>query len=242
MSAPHWLVLFGLVLAGWAALYLMVMGQAAPQDGTGQGGAGLRAHAAMGADAAGFAGLWAMWGLMSAAMMLPTALPALATFDDLPGTRSDFTRLVAGYLAVWIGFSALAAGAQLGLVPAGLLDAAGASASRALSGGLLMIAGAYQFSALKRACLSKCRAPLAFFMAHWDEGPWRMGLRLGVVCLGCCWALMALAFVGGIMSLGFMALATVLMVIEKLPDLGAWLTRPLGFALLGAGAAVLAGL
>lgn len=236
MNAPHWLALFALVLAGWTALFLMAMGQAVAPEG-----ADLRTHAAMGADAAGLAGLWAMWGLMSAAMMLPTALPALATFDDLPGTGTDFARFAAGYLAVWIGFSALAAAAQLGLASAGVLDAAGASLSRTLSGGLLMAAGAYQFTALKAACLSKCRAPFAFFMIHWDEGPWRMGLRLGAVCLGCCWALMALAFVGGVMSLGFMALATVLMVFEKLPGPGAWLTRPLGYALLGGGAAVLAG-
>jgi len=104
-----------------------------------------------------------------------------------------------------------------------------------MSGGLLMLAGAYQFSALKAACLAKCRAPLTFFMQHWEEGAWRNGLRLGLVCLGCCWALMALAFVGGVMNLAFMGLATAIMVIEKLPDLGRWLTRPLGGVLLAGG-------
>ena len=98
-----------------------------------------------------------------------------------------------------------------------------------------MLAGAYQFSPLKAACLAKCRAPLGFFMQHWDEGAWRNGLRLGLVCLGCCWALMALAFVGGVMNLAFMGLATAIMVIEKLPDLGRWLTRPLGGLLMMGG-------
>jgi predicted metal-binding membrane protein len=78
-----------------------------------------------------------------------------------------------------------------------------------------------------------------FFMAHWDEGAWRNGIRLGFVCLGCCWALMALAFVGGVMNLAFMGLATVIMVLEKLPDIGAWLTRPLGAGLLAASVWVL---
>ena len=117
-------------------------------------------------------------------------------------------------------------------VSSALMERAPGSLWRAL----LALAGAYQFSPAKEACLSKCRRPLAFFMAHWDEGPLRNGLRLGLVCLGCCWALMALAFVGGVMNLAFMGLATVIMGLEKLPDIGRWLTRPLGVALLaGAG-------
>jgi predicted metal-binding membrane protein len=173
--------------------------------------------------------------LLSAAMMLPTALPALATFDDLPSTQGDFGRLVGGYLAVWLVFSAVAAVAQMGLWQLGLVDQTGLSVNTWLSGGLLILAGAYQFSAFKAACVSKCRAPFAFFMQHWPEGPWRMGLRLGAVCLGCCWALMLLAFVGGVMSLAFMGLATLLMVFEKLPQIGERLTLPLGLALIGAG-------
>ena len=81
-----------------------------------------------------------------------------------------------------------------------------------------------------------------FFMQHWASGPWRMGLRLGAVCLGCCWALMLLAFVGGVMSLAFMGLATVMMVLEKLPQLGDRLTRPLGITLIGAGVLIGAGI
>jgi predicted metal-binding membrane protein len=103
-----------------------------------------------------------------------------------------------------------------------------------LTAGLLLFAGLYQFSSLKEACLSKCRQPLTFFMAHWDEGPWRNGLRLGAVCLGCCWALMALAFVGGVMNVAFMGLAALIMVLEKLPEIGRWVTRPLGVVLIAA--------
>jgi predicted metal-binding membrane protein len=76
-------------------------------------------------------------------------------------------------------------------------------------------------------------------MQYWDEGALRNGVRLGLVCLGCCWALMLLAFVGGVMNLAFMGLATVIMILEKLPDIGRWLTRPLGVGLLAASAWVL---
>ncbi|WP_372887172.1 DUF2182 domain-containing protein, partial [Shimia sp.] len=185
-------------------------------------------------DAAGFLRVLMMWGLMSAAMMAPTALPAFATYDDLahsaPGTR--FSRLVAGYLAVWLGFSVLAAALQMLLFRHELVSVFGDSRSGLLSAVLLAVAGGYQFSPVKEACLSKCRMPLTFFIQHWDEGAWRNGLRLGLVCLGCCWALMLLAFVGGVMNIAFMGLATLIMVLEKLPEIGRWVTRPLGAALL----------
>ena len=83
--------------------------------------------------------------------------------------------------------------------------------------------------------MSKCRMPMTFFMQHWDEGPLRNGLRLGLVCLGCCWALMLLGFVGGVMNVAFMGLATLIMVFEKLPDLGRYVTKPLGWLLIAAG-------
>ncbi len=242
MTAPHWLGLFGLVLAGWMALYLMAIPAELRSLSRIYGSDFWADLCRVTPDGAGLVKLWGMWALMSAAMMLPTALPAFATFDDLPTSRRDFAALAGGYLAIWLGFSAVAALAQMALWQAGLVDQTGLSLSRILSAALLIGAGAYQFTALKNACVSKCRAPMAFFMDHWASGAWRMGLRLGAVCLGCCWALMALAFVGGVMSLAFMGLATLLMVFEKLPQLGDRLTRPLGFGLIGAGALVLAGI
>lgn len=230
MAAPHWIAFFALILAAWALLAAMAL----PAGGS---AASLWAEICRASAAGtGLVGLWAMWALMGAGMMAPTAFPALATYEELSHTgQTRFAQLLAGYLAVWLGFALLAAAAQLMLAQAGLLDARGASRAPLLTGALLVLAGLYQFSPMKEACLAKCRAPLTFFLQHWAEGPWRMGLRLGAVCLGCCWALMALAFVGGAMSLGFMALAMVLMTLEKLPDIGGWLTRPLGAALLAAG-------
>jgi predicted metal-binding membrane protein len=237
MGSVQWIALFALILAAWGALYAMAL----PAD--------LRAASRLyGADflgslcnvapgAAGWPVLFAMWALMAGAMMAPTALPAFATYEDLghAGARARLAPLVAGYLAVWLGFAAAAAGAQVALAGAGLVDALGQSRSALFSGALLIGAGAYQFSAVKAACLARCRHPLTFFMAHWDEGPWRNGLRLGLVCLGCCWALMTLAFVGGTMNLAFMGLATVLMALEKLSRLGRFVSAPLGVILILAG-------
>ncbi|MFC6687526.1 DUF2182 domain-containing protein [Jhaorihella thermophila] len=236
MAAPHWLALFGVILAAWGILYMMAVPADLRDAANIYGAEFWRDLCTLTPDAAGFGRMVLMWVLMSAAMMAPTVLPALATYDDLghSGAQTSMWRLIGGYLAVWIGYSLLAAGAQMALFRAGLLDPLGRSASALLSAALLGVAGLYQFSALKEACLSKCRMPLTFFMQHWDEGPWRNGLRLGLVCLGCCWALMALAFVGGVMNLAFMGLATMLMVLEKLPEIGRWITRPLGAALLGA--------
>jgi predicted metal-binding membrane protein len=230
MGAPHWLALFGMILAAWVALFVMAT-SGGPQ------GAELWV---LTPDGAGWLRLWAMWALMSAAMMAPTVIPALATYDDLSRTSAatSMARLVAGYLAVWIGFSTLAAVVQMGLFRAGLAGALGQGGTRLMTAALLAGAGLYQFLPVKAACLSKCRAPLTFFMAHWDEGPWRNGVRLGMVCLGCCWALMALGFVGGGVNLAFMGLATLVMIVEKLPEIGRWITRPLGVALIGAAGAV----
>lgn len=237
MSGLHWLMLFGGILLCWAALFAMSVPQDLRAAGAVYGAEFWLTLCTMTPDAGGAARMVLMWVLMSAAMMAPTALPAFATYDDLSrsaeGTR--FGDLVAGYLLVWIGFSLLAAGLQLVLLRADLISVFGDSRSGLLSALLLLIAGGYQFTPLKAQCLSKCRRPLVFFMQHWDEGAFRNGLRLGAVCLGCCWALMLLAFVGGVMNLAFMGLATVFMVLEKLPEIGRWLTRPMGVVLCASG-------
>lgn len=233
MTAPHWLALFGAIALAWVALYLMSVPAEVRALRDIYGNEFWDSLCTLTPDAAGFLRMTAMWALMSGAMMAPTVLPALATYEDLG--RSTDTRmglLITGYMTVWMGFSVLAAALQLVLLQIGLLDPLGQSAGRLFSALLLAGAGLYQFAPLKEACLSKCRTPLNFFMAHWDEGAWRNGLRLGLVCLGCCWALMGLAFVGGVMNLGFMALATVIMMFEKLPVIGRYVTRPLGGLLI----------
>ncbi len=230
MAKGHWLMLFSSGLVLWAGLFLMAL----PSPEFAAGGLGIiEAICRVTPGTAGLPVSFLMWLLMSAAMMVPTALPAFATYDDLPGTDArGLGLLVTGYLTVWAGFALLAALLQLALLDAGALGAFGQSQSAWLTALLLGIAGVYQFSPLKEACLSRCRAPLTFFMAHWEEGALRNGLRLGADCVGCCWALMLLAFVGGTMNLAFMGLAMAMMTLEKMPDLGRHITKPLGGGLI----------
>lgn len=241
MTLRHllWPAFFGVVLLAWAALWAMGQQVGGP---AGLHGGGIRAvpgHAGAGDFA--LAPLAAMWAAMAAAMMLPGFAPAFATFLALPspaGRPAEAAGLAAGYLAVWLaaalGFAAL----QSTLARLGFLAADGRSLSAGFTALLFVGAGAYQFSSMKAACLSRCRSPLASFLARWRPGPlpaFAIGLRMGADCLGCCWALMALAFVGGMANLLWMGLATFFMVLEKLPEVGRPLTRPLGFALVAAG-------
>lgn len=235
----RWIGFFAALLLCWALLFRMAIPAdlRALESTYGASIVELLCGGALGA--AGFAPTVAMWAVMSAAMMAPTALPAFATYDALGQvTTTGFGQLVAGYLTAWLGFSVLAAAAQVALFRVGLIGSLGQSLSTLFTATLLLGAGLYQLGPLKAACLSRCRAPLTFFMQHWDDGPFRNGLRLGLDCVGCCWALMLLGFVGGTMNLGFMGLAMILMTLEKLPDIGRYLTRPLGWMLVAAAAAV----
>lgn len=236
LETIEWLAFFGLILMAWGLLFAMQP----ENDWASLYGADFWAALCAPLTAqSGYDAIFAMWALMSAAMMAPTFVPTLMTFQDLTHTdaanATSRAALLAGYITIWIGFSAVAAMAQLGLARFDLIAGSGASTSYWLSAGLLAGAGLYQFSALKESCLSKCRAPLTFFLGNWRDG-WTgaasMGLQLGLVCLGCCWALMTLGFVGGVMNTVWMGIATVLMVLEKLPQIGRYVTKPLGVALL----------
>lgn len=246
-----WLLFFGSILAAWAVLFILQAGSTDPAQEAGALWQGTPFQALVElcqtsvADS-GFPSVFAMWALMSLAMMAPTSLPALKTYSDLPDAArlgsAGFAALFGGYLTVWFAFSALAAAAQIALAKANLLDAEGRNLLPVMNAFLLALAGAYQFSALKEACLNSCRSPLMFFMANWREGlsgSALMGLKLGAICLGCCWTLMLLAFVAGTMNLAFMGLATLLMVLEKLPQIGNRISTPLGIALLAAAALTL---
>lgn len=234
----RWLAFYALVLAAWGALFAMNFSSTELAFVRIYGAEFWATLCAVDAHGAGFGSVLSMWLLMSAAMMAPTFVPSLRSFDDLTHTdaanKTGFYQLIAGYLLVWAGFSVLTAAAQLGLSKMGWI-AGSRSVSDGLDAVLLIGAGAYQFTSLKEACLSKCRAPMTFFMQYWGENPAKMGLRLGLVCLGCCWALMLLGFVGGTMNLLWMGAATLLMVFEKLPQIGQVLSRPLGFALIAGG-------
>ena len=175
---------------------------------------------------------------MTAVMMAPIVLPWLRALRRLAAAREtpSFVHAFAfGYAVAWAGFSAVAAGLQRALaafevpVPFGL-DAPFHSAAA------LFLAGAFQFTPFKQACLSRCRSPAGYLLTHWRNGATghlRMGLGHGLDCVGCCWALMALALVVGMINLGWMALLMVVMVAETTLPFGARLTRPVGAGLIG---------
>ena len=213
--------------------------------------ADMPAHAAMampGMDDGGRAGLaWlvGMWAVMMIAMMLPSAAPTILLFatvsrrrrlQGVPGTSVAIFTL--GYLLVWTAYAAGAATLQWLLHRAALLSPAMASASPLLGGGLLVAAGVYQWMPLKAACLSHCRSPLGFFAAEWREGAWgalRMGMRHGSFCVGCCWLLMALLFVAGVMNLLWVAAIAGFVLLEKLMPGGERVGRVVGVVLVGWG-------
>jgi predicted metal-binding membrane protein len=174
--------------------------------------------------------MFLMWAIMMVGMMLPSVTPtvliyaAVARKSAAQGTPVAPTGVfVSGYLAVWVGFSALATLAQWGLDRAGLLSPMMVSKSSILGASLLIIAGIYQWLPLKDKCLHHCRAPVDFISHHWRTGTlgaFRMGVSHGGYCLGCCWALMALLFVGGVMNLLWIAGITLFVLLEKVLPLG----------------------
>ena len=151
--------------------------------------------------ASGFALVALMWGAMALAMMLPSAAPMILTYAEIADTaaRKGETivtpfALAAGYTVIWLGFALVATLAQFAFTRAALIDAGMASVSGLFSGAIFIAAGAYQFTALKDACLRQCQNPFPFFFTHWEttaRGVFRLGVRQGIYCLGCCWAMMA---------------------------------------------------
>jgi predicted metal-binding membrane protein len=194
--------------------------------------------------------MFLMWAAMMVAMMTPTTAPMLFAFMRLDrmrnpeksSSKATFAFLL-GYLMLWTGFSLVATIAQWGLHETALLSPMMKSESTWLSGALLLIAGVYQFTPLKYACLAKCRAPVGFLMTEWRDGirgKLVMGVHHGAYCIGCCWLLMALLFVGGVMSLLWIAGLTTVILAEKLLPSGLFVSGVLGSIALGWGAWLLA--
>jgi predicted metal-binding membrane protein len=191
-----------------------------------------------------------MWSVMMVAMMVPSAAPMILMFAAInrrrreqPGPLVPTAAFVAGYLLVWTGFSVLASLAQWGLHAAALLSPMMVSTSPWLGGVLLMAAGIFQWSPLKEACLSGCRSPMSFIMTRWRPGrggALRMGLEHGAYCLGCCWLLMAMLFVAGVMNLLWIAAIAAFVLLEKVVPRGKLVGRVAGVVLAGAGGLLLA--
>jgi len=201
-------------------------------------------------SAAQLVALFLMWSEMMLAMMLPSAAPMILMFASVSRQRRAQERpyvptglFAGGYVVAWIGFSAAAALAQSALHQAALLSPAMTGTSPILGGCLLIAAGAFQFTPWKNQCLTSCANPLGFLLTEWREGTagaLTMGLRHGLFCLGCCWILMLLLFVLGVMNLAWIAALTLYVLAEKLLGRKPAFVRCAGIALCIWGALVLA--
>jgi predicted metal-binding membrane protein len=194
--------------------------------------------------------LWMMWAVMMAGMMLPSASPMMLMYGlaaRRQGSGATAGRqiyaLVSGYVVVWTLFSVVAAVAQLTLSTQLVISPMMTLTSPRVGVSLLFLAGLYQLTPLKSVCLQKCQSPLAFLMHHWRAGvggAFRMGIDHGMYCLGCCWALMLLLFVGGVMNLTVIAALTAFVAFEKLGPFGIHTARVSGLLLVGLGVWILA--
>jgi len=238
-------------LAGVSAiawLYLVLL--AARMPGMGDGGMADMAGMAMTRGfrpwtLADFALMFVMWWVMMVGMMLPSAAPMILTFARINRSRRaqgeafvPSSVFAGGYLIAWGGYGLVATLAQWELERVALLSPSLQTTSPILGGALFLLAGLYQFTPLKLACLRHCRSPLGFILNAWRDGTTGalvMGLRHGLECLGCCWFLMALLFVGGVMNLLWVAAIAAFVCVEKMVPRGPWIARLAGVAMGGFG-------
>ena len=187
---------------------------------------------------------FAMWVVMMVGMMTGSAAPVLLLVArggagrEGAGVAPAVLMFGVGYLAVWVGFSLIAALIQWVLHEAAMLSPMMAASNPRLAGAILVAAGVYQLTPFKGACLTHCQSPLGFLMGHWRNGATgalRMGLRHGTYCLGCCWALMGVLFVVGVMNLAWVAALSVFVLIEKVGPAGLTVARVAGVVMIATG-------
>ncbi len=196
-------------------------------------------------DTGYFVMMFLMWAIMMVGMMIPSVAPTVMIYAAIKrkaarqGTPIASTgAFVAGYIAIWTLFSLVATTAQWGLDQAALLSPMMVSNSAYLGAFLLVSAGIYQWLPLKESCLRHCRSPVEFLSSHWQQGTlgaWRMGIHHGFFCLGCCWVLMCLLFVGGVMNLLWIAIITLFVLLEKVLPAGQVGGRAMGVVMILSG-------
>lgn len=200
-------------------------------------------------SAVDFVLMFLMWAIMMVGMMVPSAAPMVLLYARVCRTQREKGRpfaptgvFLAGYVAVWSAFSLAATVLQWGLEQAALLSPTMVGTSPVLGGGLLIAAGIYQLSPLKHVCLRHCRGPLDFLARHWRKGTggaFVMGVEHGAYCVGCCWFLMGLLFVGGVMNLLWVAAIAIFVLLEKVAPNGELTARVAGAGFAVAGIALL---
>jgi len=241
-ARPKWIAaacIVALTALGWVALGIMTLGESGLADALSQlcrAPAGTQASVPL---------VGAMWTAMVLAMMLPSAAPMILTYAEIADTAARKGEhvvsplvLAAGYTFIWLGFSSIATLAQVLLAWVAVLDT-DVAAGVLFSGAIFIAAGVYQFSALKHACLRQCQNPFPFFFANWATSPrgvFRLGVKQGMFCVGCCWAMMLVMLAVGVMNVIWMVGLGIVMAVEKL-GAGRWFTRAMGAVLIAAGAA-----
>jgi len=234
----------GVTILAWA--YLVYLSQSVSGMGSGMAMTQLQSW-----SVTDFGFMFLMWWVMMIGMMVPTAAPMILLFATVNRRRREqqgpyvpTAVFLSGYLLIWGGFAAVATVGNWALHVNSLLSSMmGESNSAYLGGGLLIAAGLFQWSRLKYVCLSHCRSPMSFLMSDWKEGArgaLRMGLRHGTYCVGCCWVLMALLFVLGVMNLLWIAALATLVLLEKVVPAGQRLSKVTGLLLVGWGVVVAA--
>lgn len=214
----------GVTLLAWLYLFSLATDMSASMSG------GLAAMRIQSWDAQYFLMMFLMWAVMMVGMMLPSVTPAVLIYAAVARKAAKQGQpagptgaFISGYFCMWVTFSLFAAMAQWGLDRAALLSPMMVSRSPALGAGLLIAAGIYQWLPIKERCLRHCRSPVHFISTHWRDGvpgAFRMGVSHGAYCLGCCWVLMTLLFVGGVMNLLWIAAITLFVLLEKVLPLG----------------------
>ncbi|MFE0017866.1 DUF2182 domain-containing protein [Mesorhizobium sp. NPDC059054] len=246
LTAAAWALTIYQTISMDMPMGITVRGGMAGMDGmTGMAMAGIAANGWSVTSAVAFL---TVWTVMMAAMMLPAATPMIFMFATAQARRAQHVAIptwifVAGYILVWAAAGLLVyVVVQLGSEVAASLDPPQRSKWAPLAlGATLGVAGLYQFTRLKHICLSHCRSPLAFVAQHWRDGrigALEMGLRHGVYCLGCCWALFTVLVAAGVVSVAWMLLLTLVVFVEKLLPRGRWFESALGIALVGLGIVV----
>lgn len=241
IRSAFWLAFFAAVILSWLAMYWMAVRMGISVLGKQAGMMNMAGMPAMGSPAM----LVPMWAVMMIAMMGPTFVHTASTYEALMksanGTCGGWVGLVLGFFAVWAGFAVVIALAQAWLMRVGWLDMFGVSTTLWVTVALLIIVGSFQFTRVKEVCQGVCQAPINYFLGHWrpgGSGGFRMGMGLGTFCVGCCWGYMVLGFAGGVMNLLWMGLATVIMVLEKLPPVAHYVSKPVGVVLIVTGLAI----
>lgn len=238
--------LVGVTALSWACLIKMAADMDMPMDMSSMAESGMQIRPWTSTN---FIYMFLMWAVMMVGMMVPTAIPMTLIYAAVArkaaGQGTPLTPsavFISGYIAMWTIFSAAATLAQWGLDQAALLSPMMVSNSPVLGACLLIVAGLYQMTPAKNACLRHCRSPAHFFAERWrpgSSGAFRMGLGHGAFCLGCCWALMGLLFFGGVMNLLWIAAITLFVLLEKVVPFGGQGGRIAGGAMIICGLVVL---